>query len=94
MENITFFEQINLFWKIKAKINPRPACICRHGAAYIARVLESYERKVFCIKVEVWNESHIVWKPFQTPLHPLRDDFVACILVEETYLTLQLHSNM
>ena len=48
--------------------------------------------KFYYINVEVWNESHIVWKPFQTPLHPLRDDFVACILVEETYLTLQLHA--
>jgi len=24
--------------------------------------------KFFYIKTEVWNESHIIWEPFQTPI--------------------------
>ena len=35
------------------------------------RVLETYERQIFCINVEVWNESYIVWEPFQTPIFSL-----------------------
>jgi len=27
--------------------------------------------KSFAIVAEVWNESHIVWGPFQTPFFPL-----------------------
>ena len=46
-------------------------CVRRHELAYTARVLESYERQVFCIKAEVWNESHIIWEPFQTPIFQL-----------------------
>ena len=22
--------------------------------------------KIFCIQAKVWNESHIIWEPFQT----------------------------
>ena len=62
MENITFYEQINLFLENKGQ-SPWPT--------YIARVPESYKRQVFCIKAEVWNESHIVWEPFQTPIFQL-----------------------
>ena len=38
-----------------------------HGSAYTARVLEDMKDKFFCTKAEVWNESHIVWEPYQTP---------------------------
>ena len=65
MKNITFFEQINLFWKIKAKetlvlrmythvcVCRSNACIRRHRPVYAARVLESYERQVCYIKAVV-----------------------------------------
>ena len=50
---------------------PRPAYAglmhaCRHEPAHIARVSKTYERQVFCINVEIWNESHIDWELFQT----------------------------
>ena len=38
---------------------------------YAAKVPESYERQVFCIKDEVYNEFHIIWEPFQTPIFQL-----------------------
>ena len=34
--------------------------------------LEKYKKNKFSIiMTEVWNESHIVWGPFQTPFFPL-----------------------
>ena len=27
--------------------------------------------KFFALKTEVWNESHIIWEPFQTPIFQL-----------------------
>ena len=34
--------------------------------------LEKYKKNKFsAIMAEVWNESHIVWGPFQTPFFPL-----------------------
>ena len=41
-------------------------CTCTHTWACV-HTLGNYERQVFCIKIKVWNESYIVWKPFQTP---------------------------
>ena len=66
MENITFYEQINLFLENKRQKKPSAcihksnACAHKHRLAHAAKVLETYERQVFCINVEVWNESHIV----------------------------------
>ena len=83
MKNITFYEQINIFLENKGHGNPRPTyaytrmckysepCIHRHRSTYIARVLETYERQVFYINVKVWNDSHIVWEPFQTSIFSL-----------------------
>ena len=41
-------------------------------AAYVrepkhVRVSKHKKCKFFAIMAEVWNESHIVWEPFQTP---------------------------
>ena len=36
-------------------------CVCIHGPMYAAKVPEAMKGKFFCIKAEVWNESHIVW---------------------------------
>ena len=78
MKNITFNEQINLFWKSKAKEIPRlhtqeSTCVGNHDAyarrpepARACRVLETMKDKFSVLKIEVWNESHIVWEPFQT----------------------------
>ena len=41
--------------------------VCIYVPAYAARVLEAMKDKFFYIKVKVWNESHIIWEPFQTP---------------------------
>ena len=38
------------------------------GLRMHVRVLKTMKYKFFNIKCEVWNESHIVWKPFQTPI--------------------------
>ena len=77
MENITFYEQINLFLENKRPRKPL-VCVRRVELAYtslmhvhIVRVLETYERQIFCINVEVWNEFHIVWEPFQTLIFSL-----------------------
>ena len=43
----------------------------KHGLAHAARVLETYERQVSVLKTKVWNESHIVWESFQTPIFQL-----------------------
>ena len=59
---------------------PTWAMACIHGPkhAYIGTFLrtqlgfQKYEKWVFsAIMAEVWNESHIVWEPFQTPFFPL-----------------------
>ena len=53
---------------------PKVACAClMHTYAYTglhthAKVIKG---KFFSIKCEVWNESHIVWEPFQTPIFQL-----------------------
>ena len=36
-----------------------------------ARVQETMKGKYFCIKVGFWNDSHIIWEPFQTPIFQL-----------------------
>ena len=50
-------------------------CVCRvdvyvriHRPMYTARVPETMKDKFYALKIEVWNESHIVWKLFQTPI--------------------------
>ena len=64
MENLTFYEQINLFLKNKGQgtlgcthtricIHKTDACVRRHGPANATRVPENYERQVLCIKVKV-----------------------------------------
>ena len=56
MENVTFYEQINLFLENKRPRKPSvcirrfDACVHRHGPAHAARVSETYERQVFYIK--------------------------------------------
>ena len=72
MEKYSFYEQINIFLENKSQKKPLACvlrfdvCVCRHGPTHAARVSKAYERQVFCINVEVWNESHIIWEPFQT----------------------------
>ena len=79
MENITFYEQINLFLENK---RPRklPACVCRpkfvHASLRHAYAVTEYHTqlgfpkpmkdKYSALKADVWNESHIVWEPLQT----------------------------
>ena len=67
MENITFYEQINLFLKKKKKaketlslhtqastyVRKSYAFVCRHRPAHATRVSKTYERQVFYINVEV-----------------------------------------
>ena len=66
MENIAFYEQMNLFMENKSQGKPWPTYEQTRMRtlgpmyAYVARVPEGYEKQVFCIKVEVWNESHVV----------------------------------
>ena len=58
MENITFYEQMNLFLENKKPRKPSAcacvrrydACVHRIGLAHVAKVLETHERKVFCTK--------------------------------------------
>ena len=47
------------------------ARVRRHEPMHAARVLETIKDKFLCINVEVWNEFHIVWEPFQTPIFSL-----------------------
>ena len=42
--------------------------VCIYVPAYAARVLKAMKDKFFYIKVNVWNESHIIWEPFQTQI--------------------------
>ena len=77
MENITFYEQINLFLENKRPRKPL-ACVHRsdarvrmHEPAHVARVPETMKGRFFYINIEVWNESHIIWEPFQTPIFSL-----------------------
>ena len=77
MENITFYEQINLFLENKrprkplAYVHRSDARVRRHEPAHVARVPETMKGRFFCINIEVWNESHIIWEPFQTPIFSL-----------------------
>ena len=59
MENITFFEKINLFLKNKRPRKPL-AYLHWHKLTHTTSVLETNERQVFCINFEVWKESHII----------------------------------
>ena len=77
MENITFYKQINLFLENK---RPRKSLVCvrrsnahvrRHELVHASRAPETMKGKFFCINVEVWNKSYIVWEPFQTPIFSL-----------------------
>ena len=45
--------------------------VCIHGPVCAARVSKTMKNKFFCIKANVWNECHIVWEPFQTPIFQL-----------------------
>ena len=63
--------------KSSAYIHRSAACIRRHGPTHIIRVSETYEMQVFCINVEVWNKSHIIWEPFQTPIFSLYKAYMA-----------------
>ena len=82
MENI--YGKINLFLENK---RPRKlsTCICKQGSAY-ANLMHAYagidlctqlrfqkpmKGKFFALKTKVWNESHIIWEPFQTPIFQL-----------------------
>ena len=70
MENITFYEQINYFWKIKGHGNPRLV----HGSTYLrtqgqmhayvgtnhACKVPETEKQIFYIKVKARNVSHII----------------------------------
>ena len=44
------------------------ACTRKHKLAHTCRVSETMKDKFFALKTKVWNESHIVWEPFQTPI--------------------------
>ena len=57
--------------KPSACVRKSDACVRRHRHVHTARVSETYERQVFCNKVEDWNESHIVWELFQTHIFSL-----------------------
>ena len=73
MENITFYEQINLFLENKRRRKPL-AFVRRLEPAYVGlmhvytgtdlrtqlRFQKPIKMQVFCLNVEVWNESHIV----------------------------------
>ena len=54
------------------------ACVRGSKHAYAGTLLCTLPRfqrhkkgKFFAIMTEVWNESHIVWEPFQTQFFPL-----------------------
>jgi len=84
MENINFYEQINLVLENKRPRKP-PACECELMHVY-AGLMHAYAGTNLCtqlgfqkpmkdkfsaLKIEFWNESHIVWEPFQTPIFQL-----------------------
>ena len=60
----------------KMALSPRMwAAVCVHGPKYVyvdilLRTQLGFQKhekgKFSTIMVEVWNESHIVWEPFQT----------------------------
>ena len=66
MENITFYEKINLFLENKRPRKPSAcvrksnACIHKHGPANATRVLETMKDNFFYINVEVWKKSLII----------------------------------
>ena len=47
------------------------AYVRKHEPAHTARVPETMKDKFFYINIEVWNESHIIWEPFQTLIFQL-----------------------
>jgi len=54
------------------------AFICGPKYAYAGTLLRTqlgFQRHKKCkfsaIMAEIWNESHIIWEPFQTPFFPL-----------------------
>ena len=64
-------ETLELLTHTRICIHKLDICVHTHRSAYVARVPEAMKCKFFYIKVEVWNESHIVWEPFQTPIFQL-----------------------
>ena len=77
MENITFYEQINLFLENKRPRKPSAyvcrfdARVLRHELAHATKVRGTIKDQFLYINVEVWNESHIIWEPFQTSIFSL-----------------------
>ena len=73
----------NLLLEIKDQVALGPhtwaaAYVCRPKYVYAGTFLrtrlgfQKYEKSKFStIMAEVWNESHIIWEPFQTPFFPL-----------------------
>ena len=54
------------------------ACICKPKHVYASTFLHTQlgfqkhgKDKFFTIMAELWNESHIIWEPFQTLFFPL-----------------------
>ena len=67
----------NIFLEDKSQRKPM-ICICRHKLAFAGISLHSQlgfqrhkKNKLFALKTEVWNEFHIIWEPFQTPIFQL-----------------------
>ena len=77
LKKYNFFHEPNksIFRKLRPR-NPR-ACVhihayahtCSKAATHVscvhthARVPKTMKGKFFCIKAEVWNDSHIYWEP-------------------------------
>ena len=70
MENITFYKQINLFLenkcqrKLSAYVHSLKACVRRHELRTQVGFQKPMKGKFYALKIDVWNESHIVWEPF------------------------------
>ena len=70
MENINFYEQINLFLENKRPRKPRPAYVSMDLGTQLG-FQKPMNGKFSALKIEVWNESHLIWEPFQTPIFQL-----------------------
>jgi len=64
-------ETLNLHTYTRVCVHRSNTCVNKHGPTYVARVPEVMKGKFFALKTEVWNESHIVWEPFQTLIFQL-----------------------
>ena len=60
----TIQETLGLCMQTRVCIRMFNVCVHIHELAYAARVPEVMKDKFFALKIEVWNESHIVWEPF------------------------------